>query len=111
MVAGAVRVSLRRHRWHHARKLRSAGAGGRGFPRRQRRRVEWGRGGCGESVSRGDSSGNGLIGMSRGARMLKNFKLADLFTVSRIGAAPVAAWIVLEGHRDAFFVQIGRAHV
>src|SRR3546814_13157567 len=38
--------------------------------------------------------------------MLKNFKLADLFTVSRIGAAPVAAWIALEGHRDAFFVLV-----
>lgn len=38
--------------------------------------------------------------------MLKNCKFADLFTLYRIGAAPVAAAMALAGHRDAFFILV-----
>ena len=33
-------------------------------------------------------------------------KVADLLTVYRLAAAPVAAWMALQGNRDAFFVLI-----
>ncbi|MCJ2186445.1 CDP-alcohol phosphatidyltransferase family protein [Novosphingobium beihaiensis] len=33
-------------------------------------------------------------------------KFADLFTIYRIAAAPVAAGVALAGHRDAFFILI-----
>jgi len=33
-------------------------------------------------------------------------KIADLLTVYRLAAAPVAAWMAFEGKRDAFFILI-----
>lgn len=44
--------------------------------------------------------------MGRGAGMQKQFKFADLFTLFRIGAAPVAAAMALAGQRDAFFILV-----
>jgi CDP-diacylglycerol--glycerol-3-phosphate 3-phosphatidyltransferase len=33
-------------------------------------------------------------------------RIADVLTMYRIVAAPVAAWMALQGHRDAFFILI-----
>lgn len=33
-------------------------------------------------------------------------RIADILTVYRLAAAPVAAWTALQGHRDAFFILI-----
>lgn len=38
--------------------------------------------------------------------MQNKFKFADLLTLYRIGAAPVAAAMALAGHRDAFFILL-----
>ena len=38
--------------------------------------------------------------------MRRKFTFADLFTLYRIGAAPVAAGMALAGYRDAFFVLV-----